>query len=255
MRTVRRALSLCLLALAGCGGGGGGGGAPGGGTQPDPLEATALSILRDCAPDAVADHLEILGAFHDILDVGASAPPVLNFTSLAGSTVSWTLDLDGDGTDDFAGSVHFTNATGTPITPFDLSLLLANTQRLVTYLVNVPVGSRLIVQVASAGVGNKNAQLTGVVGTGVVTSLSGSMTSATATCSGTASFPDTPVAALGGVFPMVDLGVSFSSSEGIVVGSLAIDGTNTSVLMVRLNGAGDLFEFTLNLFTGDVATT
>jgi hypothetical protein len=125
----------------------------------------------------------------------------------------------------------------------------------VSYLVNVPAGSRLILQVASAGIGNKNAQLTGVVGTGVISSLAGSMTSTTIACSGTASFSDTPLPALGGVFPMVDLDVSFNASEGLVVGTLLLDGTNIGVLMVRLNGAGDLFEFTLNLFTGDVATT
>ncbi len=246
-----RFLLVFWALVVGCGGGGGGAVVPGGGN--DPRKATALALLSDC-PEPAQEAVRLLRVFRDILNAGAASPPQLTFQAVVGSTVTWTLDSDGDGMDDLNGSVRFRDALGATITPFDLSQLVTSGQRLVTFFVGLDENTQVVLPFAGTGI-NLSGQFVAVLGTGVVDRLSGNLSDARrADCEGVFSFDPTAFVLLGGLFPNVLFNIQVSDDQGtVLIGTMEVPGAPTATLEVRFAGAGDAFNFFLDLVSGVVS--
>jgi hypothetical protein len=256
MRTGHLALALGLL-LPACGGGGGGVGDALPAPDPNPSAvARTQALLEACVLEEVAAFEAAAADFDGALDGEWTTHPDFQVTGfdLVTATVEWTLDADADGDVDLEGTARFLDGGGSPTLPFSpatvLALLSGGAPDVAALLATVPDGTTVVVDYATVG------QPVGVTGTLETTFLDGqpSTVSGSADFDGTScdthvSFTDLAAAALFDPAPAGVFAVEVATTEGLVQGTLTLNGDGTATLDMALDG-GDHAVWDYDLATG-----
>lgn len=261
MRNLTTALSL--LFLMGACGGGGSAPVPSEPAGPDPqLVAT---ILGSCGADDVGQALNLQELLLDLFGAGASAPDfAVTSTSILNASFSWSLDLDNDQQSDFIGTTQFKDANGTPTIPISsvsdlLAALGGDLTALAQLLQQAPAGTQITTTFGGSPAQLPSTSISGdvtiVLGEGgTLSSSSGSYGSQTGTaCTAAIDWADLDVSTVAtGGRPTGVVDIAATSPTNSLDGTLTLDGDDTAVLDVSVDGAAPV-TYTLDLATGQVS--
>lgn len=261
MRLLASALSLFLV-LGACGGGGGAT-APAEPAGPDPQLVT--TILGSCGADDVGQALDLQALLLDLFGGGAAAPDfAITGTSILNASFSWSLDLDDDQQSDFIGTTQFKDAGGNPTIPISsvqdlLDALAGDLTALGQLLQQAPAGTQIVTTYGGSPAQLPSTSITGGVtvvlgAAGTISTSSGSYASQTGTaCTAALEWTDLDVSTVStGGRPTGVVDVAASSPANSLDGTLTLDGDDTTVLDISVDGAAPV-TYTLDLATGQVS--
>ncbi|MDJ0522174.1 MAG: hypothetical protein QNJ90_08890 [Planctomycetota bacterium] len=267
MRSTLFVLAL-LSVLAACGGGGGGGDAdttPAPPLSPDEQSAQIVQeLLGSCGVDDVGNVLDYEQLLRDLLGPDAPAPDFeITGVNIIQASFAWSLDLDADQNADLIGTTQFQDASGSPTIPVTnvqdlLNALAGDLDAIGAVLAGAPAGTQIVTTYGGSPAllpaTTIQGTLTVVLGEGgTIQSSSGTYGSETGgLCTSNIEWTDLDVSTVGaGGRPSGVLDVTATSPDNSLDGTLTLDGTNTGVLVVALDGAAPV-TYTIDLTTGAI---
>lgn len=221
---------------------------------PPPSEL-ALGILRDCALADVGRLLGLLDVFRPLVDENAPYPPFeLERVDPATASIHWRLDTTGDGLTDMLGSFRFEGPNGEMLVPFtpaqiESFTIAGDLSPLPALLDELPPGATLVMQFQQTG----SVEVVGLMGVGFDTGapvLGGTVNILAVGCTTSFRIRALDGAAMAGEFPLLDVPMTVSAANGVLVGSVRLDGTPMAVIRVVFDETP--LEFHLDLATGIV---
>ncbi len=238
-------LFLAVVLVCGCGG-------SGGTPSAAPINASAQQVLEDCF---VGDALDLTGLLEQLDAVVAGDPAALatllqiTAIDLGEASVSFTLDLDGNGAADLMGTIKFQDAAGMPTLPFDILALLGGTLDLSDAFLAIPDGTRLILDwsLPAPATGSGSFRYDFVAGS--VGTFSGSGTYSQGPCAFTFSLDEVSLGEMSSPYPVANFAFDLSAGGDRVRGGVELDGSSLGTIWAQL-GSNAQETFTLDLDTG-----
>jgi len=250
----------CLLFLVACGGGGGSDGTAladnqgEGATQPTAIELFGTCFQQDATQ--LAQILGLLGGFFG--DGGGDLPlPTLDLIGglLGGGTIPYTWDLDGDTTNELAGTLRFLDENGATTIPFSLADLAGlDINDPASLLAAIPPGSRMELTfdvggalLAATNAGEGEGTLFFRFGAETITSLAGEGTFTSGECLFEVELDEIEIdlETLTG-YPVAAVAFTAGLGDDDLAGTIGLDGTSTATVAVSLNG-GAIEETSIEL--------
>ena len=243
----------CLLLLVACGGGGGSDGTAladnqGEGAGEGAAEPTAIELFGTCFQQDATQLAQILGLLAGFFGDGDEIPlPTLDLIGglLGGGTIPYTWDLDGDTTNELAGTLRFLDENGATTIPFSLADLAGlDINDPASLLAAIPSGSRMELTfdvggalLAATNAGEGEGTLLFRFGAETITSLAGEGTFTSGECLFEVDLDEIEVdlETLTG-YPVAAVAFTAGLGDDDLAGTIGLDGTSTATVGVSLNG-------------------
>lgn len=247
MRNLRTAVCLlasCLLATA-CGG-----------SRPsiddfkpapDLLEAEVRALVERCAVPDLEELFGLLDVFEALLDPDIQDPPLV-FTGLRiiQGCIDWNLDSDGDAVTDVSGSFCFKDASGAAVFPFNPINLGNGVAEVADLLARLPDGTTVVVAFSQGAEGT--GALTVRFDQGRAQTGSGTVQYTREGCTTSYGFTDILVQNLLTPLPNALVTLSLDAPEGVVFGTLSMNGTRGAVLSMTRDERVIVYSLDLETF-------